>query len=61
MKVSLRWFQEFFDLKFKISEIEEQCLLKGIEIENVTEKKSILNNCFTGKITPTNHLLLLLY
>jgi phenylalanyl-tRNA synthetase beta chain len=50
MKISLKWFNEFFEFNKNLSEIEEICLLRGIEIENITSKKSILEKCFSGKV-----------
>jgi len=50
MKISLKWFEEFFDFNMDIKEIEEICLLKGVEIENITLKKTILEKCFSGKV-----------
>lgn len=50
MRVSLKWFGEFFDFKCKVSEIEKISILKGIEVENITEKISILKNCYSGEI-----------
>jgi len=38
MKISLNWFKEFFKFNLDLKEIEEICLLKGIEIENINPK-----------------------
>ncbi|MGB9749694.1 MAG: phenylalanine--tRNA ligase subunit beta [Caldisericia bacterium] len=50
MKISLKWFEEFFDFNMDIKEVEEICLLRGVEIENITPKKTILEKCYSGKV-----------
>lgn len=56
MKISLNWLKEFFDFTSNLSELEEICLLRGIEIENITKKKNLLEKCITGKILDINKI-----
>lgn len=56
MKISLNWFNEFFDLSSNLSELEEIALLRGIEIENITTKKNLLERCYSGKILEINKI-----
>lgn len=56
MKVSLKWFEEFFELNVDLKTMEDICLLRGVEIENITKKESILKNCYSGKILEISKL-----
>ncbi|HPC56520.1 MAG TPA: phenylalanine--tRNA ligase subunit beta [Caldisericia bacterium] len=56
MKISLNWFKEFFKFNLDLKETEEICLLKGIEIENINPKKTVLEKCFSGKVLDINKI-----
>jgi phenylalanyl-tRNA synthetase beta chain len=50
MKVSLNWLSEFIELNEDIEKIKEISIFRGLEIEEITKKRSQIQNCYTGLI-----------
>ena len=50
MKVSLNWLSEFIELNEDIEKIQEISIFRGLEIEEITKKRSQIQNCYTGLI-----------
>lgn len=50
MKVSLNWLKEFIDLNEDLEKIKDITIFRGLEIEEIFKKESLLKECYTGKI-----------